>query len=37
MKLYSKLFLVAMGCTTLNGCSDMDDMDSEGSASPTNR
>ena len=30
MKLYSKLFFVAMGCAAWAGCSDMDDMDSEG-------
>lgn len=30
MKLYSKLFLVAMGCATLNSCSDMDDINGEG-------
>lgn len=30
MKLYSKLFFVAMGCAAWAGCSDMDNMDSEG-------
>ena len=30
MKLYNKLFLMAIGCATLNSCSDMDNIDSEG-------
>lgn len=30
MKLYNNFFLIAMGCTILSACSDMDNMDSEG-------
>ena len=30
MKLYNKLFLMVIGCATLNSCSDMDNIDSEG-------